>query len=131
VTATATLTESVTNVATLTASVAEAGRSTLDVIATRTTFATARISRAADDQDGDAIPDNVERAGDVDGDNLPNFLDTDADGDGIPDRQEAGADPANPPDSDGDGIPDFLDSDVPTVPEPVSTNQMFLPLVNR
>ena len=95
----------------------------------------AHISGATDDQDGDTIPDNVEGAGDADGDNIPNFLDADADGDSIPDRQEAGADPTNPPDSDGDGIPDFLDPDMPTAlepgEEPVWTNQMFLPLVNR
>ncbi len=136
VTATATLTESVTNVATLSAGVAaDASRSAFDVRVARTTAATARISAATDDQDGDAIPDNVEGAGDVDGDNVPNFLDEDADGDGIPDRQETGPDPANPVDSDGDGIPDFLDPDQPTAlepgEEPVWTNQMFLPLVNR
>jgi hypothetical protein len=105
------------------------------MIVAGTTSATARISAATDDQDGDSIPDNVEGAGDVDGDNVPNFLDTDADGDGIPDRQEAGADPANLADSDGDGIPDFLDPDQPTAlepgGEPVWTNQMFLPLVDR
>jgi hypothetical protein len=135
VTATATLTESVTNVASLTAGVADAGKMALDVIVARTTSATARISGATDDQDGDTIPDNVEGAGDADGDNIPNFLDSDADGDSIPDRQEAGADPANQPDSDGDGIPDFLDPAVPTALEPgeetVWTNQMYLPLVNR
>jgi hypothetical protein len=136
VTATATVAESVTNVATLTAGVvAGEGRSALAVIVARTTSATVRVSAATDDQDGDSIPDNVEGAGDSDGDNIPNFLDTDADGDGRPDREEAGADPNNPIDSDGDGAPDFLDQDVPTAlepgDEPVWTNQMFLPLVNR
>ncbi len=136
VSATATLTESVTNVATLTAGVAaDASRSAFDVIVARTTSATARISAATDDQDGDSIPDNVEGAGDVDGDNVPNFLDEDADGDGIPDRQETGPDPANPVDSDGDGIPNFLDPDQPTAlepgEEPAMNNRMFLPLVNR
>ncbi len=136
VTATATLTESVTNVATLTAGVAaDASRSAFDVIVARTTSATARISAATDDQDGDSIPDNVEGAGDVDGDNIPNFLDTDADGDGIPDRDEVGPDPNNPIDSDGDGIPDFLDPDKPTAlepgEEPAMNNRLFLPLVNR
>ncbi|MBP8294221.1 MAG: hypothetical protein KAX65_15700, partial [Caldilineaceae bacterium] len=136
VTATATLTESVTNVATLTAGVAaDASRSAFDLIVARTTSATARISAATDDQDGDSIPDNVEGAGDVDGDNVPNFLDPDADGDRIPDRNEVGTDPNNPIDSDGDGIPDFLDPDKPTAlepgEEPAMNNRLFLPLVNR
>lgn len=77
----------------------------------------------------------MESAGDADGDNVSNFLDSDADGDGRPDRNEAGADPTNPIDADGDGIPDFLDPDKSTAlepgEEPVWTNQMFLPLVNR
>ena len=105
------------------------------MIVPSTTSATVRISPAADDQDGDTIPDNVEGAGDVDRDNVPNFLDTDADGDGLPDRQEAGPDPANPLDSNGDGIPDFLDPAAPTAlepgEEPVWTNPVFLPLINR
>ena len=118
ITATATLTQSITNVATLTAVVASgANAQTANadltvppaVTVPSTTSATVRISAAADDQDGDSIPDNVEGAGDVDHDNVPNFLDTDADGDGLPDQQEAGPDPANPLDSNGDGIPDFLD----------------------
>jgi hypothetical protein len=129
VTATATLTESVTNVATLTAGITNATRSALEVVVARTTSATARISGATDDQDSDGIPDNVEGAVDADGDNIPNFLDTDADGDGIPDAVEGAGD------ADGDGIPDFLDPDVPTAlepgEEPVWINQMFLPLVNR
>ena len=136
VTATATLTESVTNVATLTAGVLiDEGARTFGVIVAGKTSASVRISAATDDQDGDTIPDNVEGAGDVDGDNIPNFLDLDSDGDGIPDREEAGPDLNNPIDSNGNGIPDFLDPDVPTAlepgEEPVWTNQMFLPLVNR
>ncbi len=40
---------------------------------------------------------------------VPEGDDTDTDDDGIPDVDEVGPDPANPPDSDGDGIPDYLD----------------------
>jgi hypothetical protein len=52
-----------------------------------------RISSAADDQDNDLIADNVEGAGDVDKDNVPNYLDTDSDGDGATDRDEAAQNP--------------------------------------
>ena len=99
VTATATLTAEVTNLATLTAAAVldEAARAAFaapaavsDVIVARATSARVRISSAADDQDGDSIPDNVESAGDADGDNVPNFLDSDADGDGRPDREKRG-----------------------------------------
>jgi hypothetical protein len=37
------------------------------------------------DSDSDGIPDHLEGGGDVDDDEVPNFLDTDADGDGIDD----------------------------------------------
>ena len=101
-TATAKLTESVTNTATLAAVVVTDGSSRA-LVASATaqnavnvvsrTAATVRISTDADDQDGDSIPDNVEAARDMDGDNIPNFLDPDADGDKIPDRQEVGSRP--------------------------------------
>jgi hypothetical protein len=70
--------------------------------------AAVRISNPGEDQDEDTIPDNVEGAGDIDQDNVPNFLDTDSDGDGLLDIDEVGRDPAQPADSNGDGIPDFL-----------------------
>ena len=70
--------------------------------------ATARVSGPGDDQDNDTIPDNIEGAADVDGDNLPNFLDTDSDGDGLLDIEEVGPDPTHPRDSNHDGIPDYL-----------------------
>lgn len=62
-----------------------------------------------DDDDGDGIPNGVEGCEDLDGDSLPNCLDTDSDGDGIPDREECPEQPCR--DTDGDGIPDFLDRD--------------------
>lgn len=109
-TATQTLTISTTNVATWTATVdTQALNAAGPTGATVTRDATVIISSATDDQDQDGIPDNLERAGDPDRDNLPNFLDTDADGDTISDTQEAGSDPKRPSDSDNDGIPDFLD----------------------
>ena len=74
------------------------------------------------DSDGDGIPDAEEYStgdddplggctasstictdNDVDGDGIPNYLDTDSDGDGIPDATEGTGD------SDGDGIPNYLD----------------------
>jgi len=63
------------------------------------------------DSDSDGIPDNVELAGDTDGNAVANYQDLDSDGDGIPDAIEAGVDPANPVDTDGDGVPDYLDLD--------------------
>jgi hypothetical protein len=83
------------------------------------------ISEASDDQDGDSIPDNLEGTGDVDRDNLPNFLDPDANANGIPDRDEAGVDPLHPQDSDSDGVPDYLD----TKRELSLPQRSFLPLV--
>ena len=61
------------------------------------------------DDDGDGIPNGVEGCEDLDGDSLPNCLDTDSDGDGIPDSQECPGQPCR--DTDGDGTPDFLDRD--------------------
>jgi hypothetical protein len=85
------VTVGVTNVATWTATLEEAGAqggsgdsAALNVVGNSTT-ATLHISGPTQDQDGDTIPDNVEGAADVDGDNIPNFLDLDSDGDGTPD----------------------------------------------
>ncbi len=123
---TQTLTVNTTNVATWTATTA-AGQARLSVPTTTTAqkAATVIISGPNDDQDGDTIPDNLERAGDLDDDNLPNFLDTDADGDGVPDQIEAGADPRNPVDRDNDGIPDYLDQ----ATQPTTVHQLYLPLL--
>ena len=58
------------------------------------------------DADGDGINDEVEGcSGDVDGDQVPDYLDPDADGDGVLDSVEGSAD------SDGDGLPDYKDPD--------------------
>jgi uncharacterized repeat protein (TIGR01451 family) len=108
VTVSKTLVLSVTNVATWTATLQETGAaSALEVIESEGT-ASVRISGPNQDQDGDTIPDNVESAVDSDGDNQPNFLDTDSDGDALPDKEEVGPDPTNPQDRNGDGIPDYL-----------------------
>lgn len=64
-----------------------------------------KVSSDDDDQDEDGIPDNMERAGDMDDDNVPSFLDPDSDGDTIPDAMEQAGD------TDGDSIPNFLDTD--------------------
>lgn len=62
------------------------------------------------DGDGDYIND------DTDGDDIPNFVDSDDDGDGTltkdenPDPNEDG-NPSDAQDSDEDGIPDYLDTD--------------------
>lgn len=65
------------------------------------------------DTDGDTIIDAHEGLIDNDGDESPNYDDTDSDGDQIPDSYEAGdEDPLTLPfDSDEDGTPDFLDTD--------------------
>ncbi len=91
---TQTLAVNTTNIATWTVAVdgsllsaAEIGTSTH--LATANKAATITISSPSDDQDGDTIPDNQEGAGDLDGDNIPNYLDTDSDGDTVTDQQEA------------------------------------------
>ena len=56
------------------------------------------------DTNGNGIDDSFEPS-DLDGDGIPDYLDTDSDNDGIPDVVEGNAD------SDGDGIPDFKDRD--------------------
>ena len=71
---------------------------------------------AADDPDGDGIPNHLEGNGDTDGDGVANVLDVDSDNDGIPDHFEAAhgqpfSCSAAPEDNDHDGTPDFLDTD--------------------
>lgn len=140
---TATLTASVTNIATWTATIMptdETGDSlaaaSLDSIARglTSTQAVVTMSAADDDQDGDTIPDNVEAASDVDHDNVPNFLDLDSDDDGLSDINEAGPDPYHPLDSNNDGVPDFLSRNPPTsldeTSEPAAI-RLYLPLVER
>ncbi|MEZ4802932.1 MAG: hypothetical protein R2797_09185 [Gelidibacter sp.] len=73
------------------------------------------------DHDEDLIPSYLEDLDgdgsvfndDTDGDDIPNFLDTDDDGDGVLTKYEDLDNDGNPfnDDSDGDGIPNFLDSD--------------------
>jgi hypothetical protein len=64
------------------------------------------------DTDDDGIPDLVEGSGDSDGDGMPDFTDTDSDNDGIPDAVEDGSTPPlTGNDSDFDGIDDAIDVD--------------------
>lgn len=87
---------------------------------------TVKMAGPNDDSDGDTIPDNVEGAHDVDGDHLPNFLDTDSDNDALPDQVEAGPDPRQPGDGNNNGVPDYLEAG--------STNSLqrfLLPLIFR
>ena len=140
---TATLTASVTNIATWTATIMPADETgdslaaaSLDSIARglTSTQAVVTMSAADDDQDGDTIPDNVEAAADVDHDNVPNFLDLDSDDDGLSDINEAGPDPYHPLDSNNDGVPDFLSRNPPTSLDETSepaTTRLYLPLVER
>jgi hypothetical protein len=79
------------------------------------------VAGANADSDGDTIPDNVEGARDVDGDNLPNFLDRDADNDGLTDQAEAGSDPRRPLDGNNNGVPDYLEPG----------RRLWLPLIYR
>jgi YVTN family beta-propeller protein len=48
------------------------------------------------DSDEDGVPDALEGSRDTDGDGVRDSRDTDVDGDTVPDRIEAGNDPANP-----------------------------------
>jgi gliding motility-associated-like protein len=75
----------------------------------------------SEDEDCDGIA-NVDEGGtpgggggmaDLDGDGIPNQLDTDSDGDGIPDALEfdVDGDGVGFDDCDGDGAPNFLDAD--------------------
>ena len=57
------------------------------------------------DEDGDGISNFQEGSIDLDGDDVPNYLDEDSDGDGIDDADEGIGDP------DGDGAPNYLDLD--------------------
>lgn len=95
---------------------------------------TVYISGPTADQDADGIPDNVESADDFDGDNLPNFLDTDSDGDRRPDVTEGAVD------LDQDGQLDFIDYDPlspteeETAPEPVTplgALKLYLPIIRN
>lgn len=75
------------------------------------------------DHDNDGVPSWKEdinddrRIGndDSDGDNIPDYRDTDDDGDFIPTREEISDEDGNIilpyPDADGDGVPDYLDRD--------------------
>ncbi len=68
--------------------------------------------RPGADLDKDGIPDDVEGCGkDTDGDQLPDYNDTDSDGDKVPDKVEAGPNPKSPVDTDGDKKPDYKDND--------------------
>ena len=72
---------------------------------------TLTITVALADSDEDGIPDDIEGTGDLDGDDTPDYLDTDVDGDGVSDADEVGDDPLNPVDTDKDGEPDYRDTD--------------------
>ena len=127
---TATLSVSTTNVATWTSSfpysITLPGGNIMSKTLTIAAAAqvTVTLAGATTDSDGDTIPDNVEGARDVDGDNVPNFLDQDADNDGIPDETEAGANPRQPADGNNNGTPDYL--------EPGSVGRrVLLPLIFR
>src|SRR5258706_6257290 len=74
------------------------------------------------DSDNDGIPDYVEgRNGnpctppvDTDSDGKPDFRDLDSDDamtGSVPDKQEAGPEPAHPRDTNNDGRPDYMDND--------------------
>jgi len=64
------------------------------------------------DSDKDGINDEIEGCGkDTDGDNLPDYNDTDSDNDKIPDSVEAGPNKNSPRDSDGDKVPDYKQKD--------------------
>lgn len=75
------------------------------------------MSNCPPDEDFDGISDTVEGKEtnvDTDGDNTPDFLDTDSDNDSIPDSlegQTASVGCATPQNSDTDALPDFRDTD--------------------
>jgi len=77
----------------------------------------ATLISGLDYDDNDGIPTvessdpMMEGTGDLDGDGIPNFYDSDDDGDNIPTVIEIGSDPKNPINSDDDKIPDYLDND--------------------
>ncbi|MCC6455643.1 MAG: FG-GAP repeat protein [Caldilineaceae bacterium] len=122
---------SVTNVATWTGALPIVSPSGVTTPANRVlsasaaAAATVNISGPTTDQDGDSIPDNVEGSSDLDGDQIPNYLDTDSDDDGYDDADEAGHD------RDGDGIPGYLDPDEnPTTV--IDTNvYIYMPMLSR
>lgn len=127
VTFTQTLTVNTTNIATWTVTSLTGQNVTLaPPSATAKRAATVIIASATDDSDGDGIPDNLEKAGDLDGDNRPNFLDTDADGDGILDKDEVGSNPLQPLDSNQNGIPDYLEN-----VNSGAQQKLFLPIIKR
>lgn len=113
---TATLSVSTTNVSTWTSTfpytVTLAGGGTVSkvLMISASDSAIVTVADPNDDSDSDTIPDNVEGARDVDGDQLPNFLDTDSDNDGIADQVEAGPDPLHPSDGNNNGVPDYLEA---------------------
>lgn len=119
---TETIAVTTTSVATWTA---VASHLTPGLSATAVTTATVTLSLPTDDQDKDSIPDVVELVGDLDHDNLPNFIDLDADGDSVPDRVEVGNDPQTPRDSNRDGVSDYLDPFTPY------RQRLYLSLINR
>lgn len=127
---TATLSVSTTTVATWTSTfpytVTLTGGGTASKVLTISDSDSAIVTVAGpnDDSDSDTIPDNVEGARDVDGDQLPNFLDTDADNDGIADQVEAGSDPRHPSDGNNNGVPDYLEAGS-------TIKRLLLPLIFR
>jgi hypothetical protein len=69
------------------------------------------------DDDGDGLPNYVEKGADLDhpidsdADGIADYLDTDSDNDGILDRLERASNGSAPRDSDNDGTPDYRDTD--------------------
>jgi hypothetical protein len=131
VSVTRTPTVSVTNVATWTGALPITSPSGVTtptgrvLSASAVASATVNISGPTTDQDGDSIPDNVEGSSDLDGDQIPNYLDTDSDGDGYDDAEEAGND------RDGDGIPGYLDPDENPTTVIDDNAYLYLPKLSR
>ena len=76
------------------------------------------LSPTGEDTNNDGIPNSF-LTDDVDGDEIPNFLDLDSDNDGIADVVEAGGTDVNGDgradnyvDADGDGFNDVVDGDL-------------------